>query len=208
MAAHGRRLTGWLAAGLVLAGVFLTGTGLGKLDLLPGLPSLSFGRAAAAGTGSALAPSRPVRISIPAIGVRAPVNPVGLAEDGSIATPSLQRKNEAGWYERGPTPGQYGPAIIVGHVDGTKGPAVFHKLGTLRPGQLIEVVRRDRRVAIFQVDEVATYDKASLPTKKIYGDFSRPGLRVITCGGQWVGGDLGYAENVVVFASLVRTRKT
>jgi sortase (surface protein transpeptidase) len=149
-----------------------------------------------------------VRISIPAIGVRAPVNPVGLAEDGSIATPSLQRKNEAGWYERGPTPGQYGPAIIVGHVDGTKGPAVFHKLGTLRPGQLIEVVRRDRRVAIFQVDEVATYDKASLPTKKIYGDFSRPGLRVITCGGQWVGGDLGYAENVVVFASLVRTRKT
>jgi hypothetical protein len=35
------------------------------------------------------------------------------------------------------------------------------------------------------------------------GDFSRPGLRLITYGGQWVGGRLGYADNVVVFASLV-----
>jgi hypothetical protein len=38
----------------------------------------------------------------------------------------------------------------------------------------------------------------------VYGDFTRPGLRLITCGGRWVGGELGYADNVVVFASLVR----
>jgi hypothetical protein len=41
----------------------------------------------------------------------------------------------------------------------------------------------------------------------VYGDFTRPGLRLITCGGQWVGGELGYADNVIVFASLVSSHR-
>jgi hypothetical protein len=49
------------------------------------------------------------------------------------------------------------------------------------------------------------YAKSRVPAKEVYGDFSRPGLRVITCGGAWVGGEEGYADNIVVFASLVET---
>jgi hypothetical protein len=201
-----RRLLAPLAAVLVLAGIFITGLGLGQLtDWLPTLPFTT--AAASAGRADGLGPSRPVRISIPAIGVRAPVNPVGLAADGTIAVPPLYRKNEAGWYDRGPTPGQFGPAIIVGHVDGTKGAAVFSRLSALRPGHLVEVVRRDRQVAVFRVDTVETFAKTSLPATKVYGDFSRPGLRLITCGGRWIGGDIGYEDNIVVFAALLRTRK-
>jgi hypothetical protein len=40
----------------------------------------------------------------------------------------------------------------------------------------------------------------------VYGDFSRPGLRLITCGGEWKGGSIGYADNIIVFASLVGSR--
>lgn len=209
-AGRGADRRGWLgptALLLVLAGVFATGAGLGRSDEL--LRPL---RAASTDHGQGrdqlvLEPSRPVQLVIPAIRVRAPVDPVGLAADGSIAVPPLERHNRTGWYDRGPTPGQDGPAIIVGHSDTRTGPSVFHDLRKLRPGDRIEVVRQDRTVAVFAVDSVEHFDKAALPADRVYGDFHRPGLRLITCGGPWVGGSIGYSDNVVAFASLVDARK-
>lgn len=201
-----RSLMGPAAAALALFGIFATGLGLGQLaDYLPGLAGLGSG--GMSGVAAVSAPSEPVRLAIPTIGVRAPVRPVGLAENGSIAAPPLDRVHETGWYDRGPTPGQDGPAIIVGHVDGRTGPAVFERLHTLRPGDVVEVTRRDKRVAVFRVDSIEQFGKDNLPAAKVYGDFSQPVLRLITCGGRWVGGSTGYADNVLVFASLVDTRR-
>lgn len=205
-ATPGRRsLIGPLAVVLVLVGVFATGAGLGRatggpwrwLDAGGKEPPREF---------PVLAPSRPVRLVIPSIEVRAPVHRVGLADDGSIAVPPLEKHNEVGWYDRGPTPGQFGPAIIVGHADTRSGPSVFHDLARLRPGARIEVIRQDRSVAIFEVNSVERFDKAKLPVERVYGDFRRPWLRLITCGGEWVGGSTGYADNVIAFASLVDSR--
>jgi hypothetical protein len=53
---------------------------------------------------------------------------------------------------------------------------------------------------------VESFDKSAIPADRVYGDFTRPGLRLITCGGRWVGGATGYAYNVIVFASLVSAR--
>ncbi|WP_327041763.1 class F sortase [Micromonospora ureilytica] len=150
--------------------------------------------------------SHPTSLAIEKIDLRAPVHDVGIAPDGTIAVPDAARAQEAGWYDQGPTPGQYGPAVIVGHVDTTSGPAVFHKIRELRSGDEIEVTRTDQRVAVFEVNSVEKFDKDRLPVDEVYGDFSRPSLRLITCGGQWVGGETGYADNVVVFASLVKAR--
>ncbi|MGS2616891.1 class F sortase [Micromonospora sp. LZ34] len=153
-----------------------------------------------------LAASRPVGISSQPIDLAAPVHNVGIAPDGSIAVPDAARAQEAGWYDQGPTPGQYGPAVIVGHVDTSTGPAVFHQLRELRAGDPVEVSREDGSVAVFEVNSVERFDKERLPVDEVYGDFSRPNLRLITCGGRWVGGETGYADNVVVFATLVRAR--
>ncbi|MBM0235301.1 class F sortase [Micromonospora sp. STR1_7] len=150
--------------------------------------------------------SHPTSLAIEKIDLRAPVHDVGIAADGTIAVPDAARAQEAGWYDQGPTPGQYGPAVIVGHVDTTSGPAVFHQLRELRSGDRIEVTRTDRSVAVFEVDSVERFDKGRLPVDEVYGDFSRPSLRLITCGGRWVGGETGYSDNVVVFASLVKAR--
>ncbi|MBQ0901944.1 class F sortase [Micromonospora sp. U21] len=150
--------------------------------------------------------SRPTSLAIRTLDVQAPVHDVGIAADGTIAVPDAARAQEAGWYDQGPTPGQYGPAVIVGHVDTTSGPAVFHQLRELRSGDQIEVNRSDRSVAVFEVDSVERFDKGRLPVDEVYGDFSRPSLRLITCGGRWVGGETGYSDNVVVFASLVKAR--
>lgn len=190
---------------LLLFGLFAIGIGLGKQAGLP-----LFQRAAKAPPGEfpVLDPSPPNRIRIPSIGVNAPVHGVGKDSDGTIAVPSLRLRNEAGWYREGPSPGEYGPAIVVGHVDTKDKPAVFHRIKELAPGATIEIGRRDRLVAIFEVNSVSQYDKTSLPTDQVYQDYTRPALRLITCGGDWVGGETGYADNIVVFASLVSSRRT
>jgi len=150
--------------------------------------------------------SPPTDITISKLDLRAPVHRVGIARDGTIAVPEIEKAGEAGWYDQGPTPGQYGPAVIVGHVDTTTGPAVFHDLKRLGDGDRVEVTREDHSVAVFEVTSVQRYDKERLPADEIFGDFSRPNLRLITCGGRWVGGATGYADNLVVYASLVDSR--
>lgn len=192
-----------LATSLVLVGVFAVGAGLGQLTGPLRLPAWLSGGDRDPVPGDALEPSRPTRIAIPSLGVQARIRPVGLDPDGAIAAPPIRRAQEVGWYRDGPSPGQAGPAVLVGHVDDRDGPAVFHRLARVDPGTRIEITRRDRQVATFQVTAVRTYDKSALPAGEVYGDFSQPGLRLITCGGRWAGGQTGYAENVVVFATLI-----
>jgi Sortase domain len=206
---RGRRSlpVGALAVALVFAGLFAVGMGFGVasgFDLAdwfrgPGRPPPR--------AFPVLEPSRPVRLTIPAIGVQAPVMAVGLAADGSVGVPPVDRHNEAAWFDAGPTPGQYGPAVIVGHVDTKVGPSVFHDLDRMRPGQKIEVLRRDATVAVFRVTSVEHFGKNAVPAARVYGDYSRPALRLMTCGGTWLGGRQGYSDNIVVFAALAGSRR-
>ena len=194
---------GLTAAILVFVGLFTVGAGLGAAtgfdlgEVFRG-PDKPPPRAF-----PVLDPSPPKRLTIRSIKVEAPILQVGRAKDGSVDVPPLKRHNEAGWFDQGPTPGQFGPALIVGHADTTSGPSIFHHLGRLKPGQKIEVLRQDDSVAIFQINSVERFGKEKLPVKRVYGDYSRPSLRLVTCGGRWLGGSRGYSDNVVVFASLV-----
>ena len=174
-------------------------------------PQPSAAQAARSGTHAdqlsapALPPSPPDRIRIPAIRVNAPLTGLGLTPQGSLEVPPAQRKNLAGWYEDGTTPGERGTAIVAGHVDNAEGPAVFYRLGALKKGSTVEVERRDGTVALFAVDAVEVYDARAFPDKKVYGAARRPELRVITCGGGYAK-DTGYRGNVVVFAHLTGSR--
>ncbi|MFJ8465009.1 class F sortase [Streptomyces swartbergensis] len=153
----------------------------------------------------ALPPSPPDRIRIPAIRVNAPLTGLGLTRTGSLDVPPAERKNLAGWYQAGTTPGERGTAIVAGHVDNADGPAVFYRLGSLAKGHTIEVDRRDGSVAVFTVDAVEVYAAKGFPDDKVYGAARRPELRVITCGGGYSRGT-GYQGNVVVFAHLTGSR--
>jgi sortase family protein len=209
---HGKRP--WPIApvvlGLLFLGLFVVAMGLGAATdfHLPRLFDRSVRDEAPPRAFPVLDPSRPRQLSIPAIKVQAPIMEVGRAADGSVGVPPLNRHDETGWFDDGPTPGQFGPALIVGHADTRTGPSVFHKLGRLRPGQRIEVLRADRSVAVFEINSVERFDKDELPVHRVYGDFSRPSLRLMTCGGDWIGGEQGYADNIVVFASLVGAEHT
>jgi hypothetical protein len=141
----------------------------------------------------------PVRIRIPAIGVDARVARVGLDHAGALEVPSGW--DDAGWYVHGPRPGEPGPAVIVGHVDSTSGPAVFYRLGGLRPGATIRVVRQDGSAVSFRVHRVGRWPKDGFPTRLVYGATRRPTLRLITCGGAFDPATGHYLDNTVVFAN-------
>ncbi|MEU2063372.1 class F sortase [Streptomyces sp. NPDC013455] len=149
--------------------------------------------------------SRPTTLRVPSLGVDAPVIPLRLDRNRELETPPVDRPKLVGWYQGGPTPGEPGTAIAVGHRDTRTGPAVFAGLAQVRRGRRIEVARADGRTAVYSVDRVKVYDKAGFPDKEVYGPTGRPELRVLTCGGLF-SRRTGYTSNVVVFAHLTATR--
>ena len=151
---------------------------------------------------AALAPSTPVRIEIPAIGVRAPVMLVGQNSDGTVQVPPLDNHNLAAWYDRSVTPGQDGSSVILGHVDTYQGPSVFYDLKDLRRGDAIDVVRADGSTAVFTVIGVEEASKSNFPTADVYANVTYPALRLITCGGPFDPSRGSYLDNIVVYAYL------
>jgi LPXTG-site transpeptidase (sortase) family protein len=147
--------------------------------------------------------SAPVRLRIPAIKVNAPVSDVGLNADGTVQVPPLDNHNLAGWYKYGPTPGQVGPSVILGHVDSVTGISVFFYLKDLHKGDKVYVTLADGKVATFVVDGLQRVDKTAFPTKAVYGTISYSGLRLITCGGTFDPTTGHYEDNIIVYAHLI-----
>ncbi|MEV6265338.1 class F sortase [Streptomyces sp. NPDC051784] len=150
--------------------------------------------------------SRPVKVAIPAIYIEAPVSGLGLDAKGSLGAPPLSKPKLVGWYRNGPSPGEAGTSLLVGHRDTATGPAIFLNLNALRRGDTVKVTRADRKTAVFTVDEVKTYTKDKFPDDKVYGPTGRPELRLLTCGGRF-DKKKGYSANVVVFAHLTSLKK-
>jgi sortase (surface protein transpeptidase) len=156
--------------------------------------------------GPVLPHSVPVRLDIPKIGVHTKLLSLGLAGDGTAAVPSLEEAQLASWYNLGPTPGQPGPAVLLGHVDTKTGPAVFYSIGSLVKGDTIEVTRQDGKTAVFSVDKTERYPKVHFPTNKVFGDLNYSGIRLITCGGDFDSSTGHYVDNVIVFGHLLNSK--
>ena len=142
----------------------------------------------------------PARLRIPSIGVDTALGRLDLNSDGTIQVPA--DFNQAGWYARGPAPGETGPAVVLGHLDSYTGPAIFARLGSLRPGAEVVVLREDGSQLRFLVDRVASFSSDSFPTDQVYGATPGPALRLITCGGSFNVARARYSQNVVAFATL------
>ncbi|MCY0962102.1 class F sortase [Streptomyces sp. H27-H5] len=146
--------------------------------------------------------SEPVRVRIPAAGVdTSPVLRLGLESDGTVQVPSVADGDKIGWYTKGVTPGQTGPAVLIGHFDTARGPAVLKDVSRVRVGDEITVSRADGGSAVFRVRELEQVDKKSFPTAKVYGNTTRPELRVVTCGGEITDGHR--PDNIILYADLV-----
>jgi hypothetical protein len=138
----------------------------------------------------------PVEISIPALGIAAPVSAAGQI-DGALQIPP---PNEAGWYAGGPRPGEPGRAVIVGHLDTVDGPAVFAALPQIRRGMRIEVDAGNGTQHSFETIGVASVAKTSFPAEAVYAPSRRPTLALITCSGRFDEATGHYENNLIILA--------
>jgi Sortase domain len=216
--APGRRTPGRLRGRLAgVAGILLIvggGTAAGvALGTQVHAPQPSLAAAGAVGPpafrvhGLSLPRSVPVSVDIPAIGVSSRLLRLGVGADGAIQVPSIYTQaNDAAWYKYSATPGQIGASVIEGHVDSDQGPAVFFRLGALRPGDRVDVTLDDGVTAVFRVTGVREYRKSNFPAKTIYGATDYAALRLITCGGAFDYATGHYLSSTVVFAILTSSR--
>jgi Sortase domain len=196
----------------VICGVSLIGAAFAGVPGPPPFSAADSGPSAKGGVamvraGPGLPASRPARLTIDAIGVDAPVQTVDVDRDGILEPPSLKSPKNVGWYRRGPTPGETGNSVLVGHVDtAASGPAVFYGLGRLGPGDLVTVAREDDSTVVFRVDSVRMFAKTDFPADLVYGPADGAQLRLITCGGTFDRRSRGYLSNTVITATLASWR--
>lgn len=148
----------------------------------------------------------PEWISIPKIGAESTLEHVGLV-NGEIDIPPATQPEQAAWWDGTPRPGEVGPAVILGHVDGEVDgragqPGVFNKIATLVAGDEVLVTREDGSVATFAVYEVERVPKEAFPADRVYGNTEQPELRLITCGGVFDRGSGHYLDNVIAYAKI------
>ena len=136
---------------------------------------------------------KPVRIELPTLGMRAPVMPVAVSDDGALRVPADPQV--VGWWA-----GAGDTVVLDGHVDtAAQGPGVLFRLVDLPRGMT---------------------SRSSAPTARCGGSGSptcgptrrrccRPRcstpsrLVIITCGGHFDWHTRQYAENIVAFAERV-----
>lgn len=145
--------------------------------------------------------STPVRLVIPALGVNATVEDVGIGSGGQMGTPT--QVDDVGWYQLGVRPGASGDAIIDGHLDWYDNPCtVFCHLASLRPGDVVKVDRADGTQVSFSVDSLKTYPYDATPPS-FFAQYGPPQLSLVTCAGSWDEGKATYTQRLVVHADLM-----
>lgn len=199
------RLAGFAGVSLILGGAVTILAAVLAQQHAPAPAAAAAGDVGpASGHGTAVHRSAPVSVTIPQIGVQSKLLRLGRDSDGSMQVPNIRTSaDEAAWYKYSVTPGQLGTAVIEGHVDSYNGPAVFFRLGALKPGTHIDVRLADGVTTVFRVTGVREYAKDKFPAKVIYGPSDYAALRLITCGGDFDPATRHYLSSVVVFASLV-----
>jgi LPXTG-site transpeptidase (sortase) family protein len=141
----------------------------------------------------------PLRLLIPRISIDAAVEARGLDAQRNLATPT--DFNAVAWFNQGPPPGQPGNAIVNGHVNWWTGSAVFTRLGDLRPGDAVTVIRRDGNPVHFTVTRLRVLG-ATARDATLFAASEASTLTLITCTGPWdalLGTD---AQRLLVTAAL------
>jgi sortase family protein len=122
-----------------------------------------------------------------------------VAADGSLPVPA--GVSQAIWWGAAIN-AAIGATVVAGHVNwaGRTGP--FAELWHDQVGQVVSVAGTDGTVLRFRVTQLLTLSKEELPQQAptLFSPSGPHRIVLATCGGEWVGGQLGYNDNRVVIA--------
>ena len=149
---------------------------------------------------------KPASLFIPKINVNAPIESIGMNEEGRMGIPN--EANNAAWYNLGYKPGEQGSAVIAGHYDAVTGaPAIFYNLQFLETGDEIIVVDENNRSYNFVVTAKESYSFDSVPLQQVFADSQKSGLNLITCNGSWDNETRNYTQRMVVYSQLLSSTR-
>ena len=143
----------------------------------------------------------PMMISFPTLEQTCEIQPVGRTESGAMDT--IDSNIIAAWYRHGPSPGDYGNALINGHKSWNKVKGVFAQLIDLDSGDPVVIFMDDASELTFYVHSVDVYDREAVPASVMNLDRgSEPRITLITCIGDWDYGARTSRERVAVVCKL------
>lgn len=185
-----------IAAGAVLGAV------VAACATVPGAtPPATYSPNSAPVTSALVAPNtgiaQPDLLEIPKLAISTHLVGLGLTDDLEHEVPPADKPEVAGWYEGSVKPGDNGPAIILGHINGGGKDGVFVDLPKLVPGDSIIVDGVE-----FLVTKASWHPKNAFPADEVYSKTPVPTLRLITCGGEFDKNTGHYKDNLIVFAEL------
>ncbi|MBB2947142.1 hypothetical protein FB565_006910 [Actinoplanes lutulentus] len=143
----------------------------------------------------------PSRLRIPALGVDAAVEAVGIdARSGDFAVPA--DVGRVGWYRFGPGfEAVAGSIVVAGHVDAAdQGKGVFFRLGSLKAGDVVTLTGLGGVTRDFEVVARERYRKVAVPLEQYFARDGSVRLTLITCGGTFDAKTRHYRDNVVITA--------
>lgn len=147
---------------------------------------------------------RPTRIAVPALGMRARIDTVGVRR-GAVVIP--RRITRGGWVAGSAAPGEtVGASVIAGHVsDRRDRPGAFGKLRKARKGQVVKVRRADGTVQRYRITDVRAQPRgkglAGIPVSTT----GPHRLTLVTCTGKvtYRNGRFHYTKNLIVTATPI-----
>jgi sortase (surface protein transpeptidase) len=139
----------------------------------------------------------PVELTIPTIGLNAPVKPVTTNAKGEMDVPS-GKTNNVGWYAPGVVPGNVGSAVMDAHVF-----AAFHNLHNISVGDDVYVEAADGTKLHFMVTAKRMYALSELRSDLLFQKTDGRHLNLVTCAGKLTADRSTYDHRLVVYTKLV-----
>ena len=136
-------------------------------------------------------------LSVPSIGLRAPIVPIGLDPGGVLTPPADTRV--VGWWDGSAEPGAgMGQTVVTGHTVHTGG-GVMNRLGEVEAGDVVRI-RDDGGRVDYRATKVFVYSKAELTAHAhdLFTQTRSDGRLVLVTCTDWVDGS--YLSNIIVFA--------
>jgi LPXTG-site transpeptidase (sortase) family protein len=146
--------------------------------------------------------SFPIRLRVPSINLDVAIEYVGIAPNGTLGVPA--GPVNAGWFDRGPVPGEIGTAVIDGHSGWRDGiSAAFDNLSKLKKGDKVYVENKKGIVTTFIVRKFGTYNPKANASDLFISSDGKAHLNLVTCAGTWNAVEKTHSKRLVVFTDLV-----
>ncbi|NKS56345.1 sortase [Rhodococcus hoagii] len=138
--------------------------------------------------------------SLQVAGRSIPIDTITTDAGGTLHPP--QDITRVGWWVNSGLPGGgAGSVVVTGHINGTAGDGAAHTWTTARNGDEIVLVDAAGAKLRYTVTSNTQYNKTTAFPVDLVNKLDGPEtLVLVTCGGEFVGGALGYQDNQIVTA--------